>query len=214
MTLGQNIHWIKAWRCIRAIPRVWAARFFEPVFNTSQILAFAASCIGLYLILLAKPTDAERDALANQWALGIQAFGIALVGWAMLSLVGAPFLVVRSDRAKGRWHGSRFIYHEPLLVATIHCSQAHTRQVYDFKLIDAEADCFVYCTVQMDRPESNVVPFVGGDLFPGNPPQPGSWSEFRLRRGKMASLKLHILHPYFHDFTARIYCHQFEVLHD
>ena len=201
----------KVWRCARQVPRVALGRFLEPIFNASQMLTFAVAVIGL-AIILRTATPSERDMQAEEWAIAIQAFGYALVAWAVISLVSAPFLVVRNDRAKGRWHGPKFIYHEPLLVATIPCSK-EIGDSYEFRINDAEDDSFVYCTVQMDRPEPNVVPQVGGDLFLGNPPTPGSWSEFRLRRGKMATLRLHIKRP-FHDFTARVYCHQFEVLHD
>src|SRR5215210_1386195 len=96
---------IKARRCLRRLPRAALARFIEPIFNAGQILAFCASVIALALYLRLGPSPEQRDVMASEWAIAIEAFAIALSGWAGLSVAIAPFIVIRDDRRPGRWHG-------------------------------------------------------------------------------------------------------------
>lgn len=215
-----NMYVVKARRCARISPKEAWTFFCAPIFSSGQILTFAAASIGLSIILQTA-SAAERDVQAAQWAISVQAFGYALVGWAIISMICAPFVTVKKDRERGKWHGSKFVYHQPLLVATIFCSYEHRKQVYDFQVKDAEDESFVYLTVEMDRPVSGVACQVGGMIFTSTSHGTGSWKQFRLQKNRKASLMLHAPNSLkldapgrFHDFVARIYCHEFDVKYE
>lgn len=126
------------------------ARFVEPIFNSGQVLTFFASVIGLALFLRLGPSPEQRDVVASEWAIAIEAFAIALIGWAALSLAIAPFIIIRDDRRKGRWHGHHFIYHQPLLVATERFEEEGGRsQRRQIRFDDVEPNGFAYHTIEL-----------------------------------------------------------------
>lgn len=162
-----DLRWIKIKRCLRRVPSAALKRFIEPVFNSGQILTFAASVIGLWLILRFA-TPVERDLLANQWAISIEAFAIALAGWALISFFTAPFTVWREERRKGSWHGKRFVYRKPLLVTTIRCQATGAVERYRIRFSDAEANAFVAYHVELTPDISRHANFgVGNALLLG-----------------------------------------------
>ena len=208
---------VKFWRCVRAIPRVWLTRFIEPVFNSGQILAFVASCFGLYLVLRAGANDVERDALSSQWALAIEAFGWALTAWAFISLICAPFIVVRTERQLGRFYGRRFVYLKPFLAATIRCKATGQPQFHKFKFAHAEPASFVHFRIEV---EGNPPPHLysaaltssealvlSSSLVPGRGAGQGG-----LRIGKDSSAELLItMAPDAVSMTVRVYALDFSV---
>ena len=202
------------------MPRVWAARFFGPIFNTSQILAFSASCIGLYLILLASPIDAERDALANQWAIAIEAFGLALLGWAALSLISAPFIVVHNERKLGAWAGARRVYFEPIFVGVATFTNGDGDKVAKIKFNDAEPNSFVSYSIVLDPPVNERASFyldhkpglseqIFASINPGQGGKCGGRGSVRLD-GLFAYLSVK-LDPETVPVDARVYMHSFEI---
>lgn len=202
--------WVRTRRYLRKAPKVAMGRFFEPVFNSGQILTFFAAVIGLALLLHYGVTDAERDALAVQWAITVKAFILALLIWAAISIVTAPFVVARSERLLGKWHGRSFVYSAPQLVATIRCRPGREDQQHDFILADPEQGAMVYCTVEIQPPAPSVIPQVFGMVRLGSAPTPGSYSLFRLEDDRRAHVYFHTT-AYASEYTARVYCHQFEM---
>ena len=220
MTLGQNIHWIKARRCIRAIPRVWVSRFFEPIFNTNQILMFAASCIGLSIILSNGPTEAERDALASQWTIATEAFGLALLGWAALSLISAPFIVIRNERKLGAWAGVRRVYFEPTFVGVATFTNDDGDKVARIKFNDAEPNSLVSYSIVLDPPVNQRASFyldhkpgfsdqIFASINPGQGVKINGHGSVRLD-GLFAYLSVK-LDPETVPVDARVYMHSFEI---
>ena len=166
-------------RCARKVPSAAVARFIEPIFNSGQVLTAIVAIIGLILVTR-HGTAVERQVQVSQWTQAVEVFGMALVGWAALSLLSAPFIVIRADRLLGRWYGRVFVYREPHLVATIRCRSGNEDQQHTFKFDDPEAGSMVYCTVVMHPPPVAVTAQVYGLVRTGNPPPPGSWSSFRI----------------------------------
>ena len=210
--------WIKTRRCLRAIPHIWLTRFFEPIFNSSQVLTFATACIGLYLALAVGPTGPERDALASQWALAIQAFGLALTGWAIISLACAPFIAVFNDRRLGTFHDRRFVFREPYLAATIRCKATGQPQFHKFKFDSAEPGSFVHyrIDVQGNPPKhlySATITSSESCLLVNRDTEPGSGtSQGGLRIGKDRSAELLIImKAEMVSQTVRIYALDFSV---
>jgi hypothetical protein len=201
----------KARRYLRRIPRAAVQEFCEPIFNRGQLLTFAAAVIGLALILrTASPS--ERDAQATSWAIAIEAFAYATSFWAALSILRAPLLVLRAERAKGKWHGNRFIYHEPLLVEVIRCRATGKVEHYPFTCADAEADCFAYFSATLDPDVSNRASFAIGGLIIMGLMQIGAvhgTSGARLH-GRRAIFSIRMLADTI-STTARVYCRSFVI---
>lgn len=142
---------IKARRCARLLPKAWWETFRDPVFNNGQLLAFLAAVAALWLVLqTASPED--RDMQALQWTVGIQAFAIAILAWAAISLIVAPFRVIREDRKHGGWIGTRRLYHEPLLVSVSVWTPADALSGKRVVFSDAERGAFIRYRIELDPP--------------------------------------------------------------
>jgi hypothetical protein len=125
------------------------ARFVEPIFNTGQFLTFLASVVGLAL-WLRFATPQERDVLANQWANAIEAFAIAVFVWAFVSLVSAPFLVIRDDRKRGTWIGPRRLYFQPVLANVSVWTPDDQDKCVPVSFDDSECGALVRYKVELD----------------------------------------------------------------
>jgi hypothetical protein len=131
-------------------------------------LTFIASVIGLALYLRLGVTPEERDLLATQWAIATKAFTTAVIFWAIISLAISPFLVLRDERRMGRWHGARFVYRAPILVAVIRCQSTGAVERYRVRFSDAEANAFVAYHVELTPDISRHANFgVGNALLLG-----------------------------------------------
>jgi hypothetical protein len=215
---------VKILRCVKRIPRVAAGRFLEPIFNTGQILAFAMSVIVL-MIVLRTATPQERDVQAEQWAVAVQAFGYALMGWAIISLISAPFIVIRKDRLNGKWDGHRFIYHNRILVLTkrVEADIGNTT-IIPFSFPDAEPNSFVSFVVEATPPANGRVrfyffggtprsPIAIGPSVPGlfdATARPGAHCGLRLPHNRSATLCVR-LELETVPIVLRVFCHSFFV---
>jgi hypothetical protein len=150
---GMNMYVVKARRCARKWPKEAWAFFLAPVFNSGQILTFAAASIGLALILQTA-SPGERDVQASQWAVSVQAFAYAVTGWAIISMICAPFVTIKKDKSKGSWMGRRRIYHEPVLVGVSVFTDQDGDKVATVKFDDAEPNSLVSYVIELDPPVS------------------------------------------------------------
>ena len=222
MTHGSTISlfFAKARRYARRVPSAFFKGFIEPIFISGQVLTFGASVIGLALILqTASPTD--RDTQADSWAVSIQAFVLVAIGWALMSLIRAPLTVIRDDNRRGRWHGHRFIYHEPLFVSTVRIGDGDG-ETYTYPVLveDAEPNSFVYVSVDATPNAANRIRLIiaGGPaneavkvehptdnrfVFDANP---GAHIGFRLPPNRRATLYVSSL-PATVPIVLRLYCH-------
>lgn len=215
---------IKILRCVKRIPRVAVTRFLEPIFSTGQILTFAVSVIGL-MIILQSATPQERDMQAEQWAVAIEAFGYALLGWAVISTICAPFIVIRNDRQNGKWDAHRFIYHNRVLVLTkrVEANGGDTTIIPVF-FPDPEPNSVVSFVVEATPPANERIRFLffGGvpkreinigpllpKLFDGTA-RPGAHCGIRLSPERRATLYVR-LEPETVSIVLRIFCHSFYV---
>lgn len=208
---------VKVKRIARRIPRIAAARFVEPIFNSGQILTFIAAVIALALYLQLGASAEQRDMLASEWAVAIQAFSLALLGWAVLSLVVAPFLAVREDRKLGRWHGSVFVFHEPHLLGTFRAKGDGANEEFTLNLSAVEPDSFIYYSIDFrEHLRDRVAAFVAGFAILGSEAVPGSlFANSSVVNGtrieeKKAKLKVRSIKGTV-AFTIRVYCHNFMV---
>lgn len=140
---------LRRWRrYLRLAPAIAWREFWHPILNRGQMMQGLIVVIGFRLALF-DASFSERVVLATEWALWLQAFGIACVVWAVISAIRAPFVVRAEDAAKGRWHNHRFVYHEPLLVATERFEAIDGNiQRRPIRFDHAEPSAFVYFTIQ------------------------------------------------------------------
>lgn len=151
LSIGMDIRIVKARRIARRYPRVWLREVIEPVFNRGQFLTFLASVIGLALILHAA-TPTERDVQAFDWAISVQAFGLALVIWALVSAIRAPLIVIREDRERGTWIGNRRLYYQPVLVSVSVWRPEDTDKSVKVVFDDSENGALVRYRIELDPP--------------------------------------------------------------
>jgi len=120
--------------------------------------------------------------------------------------------VISAERAKGRWHRNRFIYHEPLLAGVIRCRATGEVEHYPFVCADAEPDCFAYFSATLDPDVSNRASFAVGGLVVMGLMQIGAFhgtSGTRLH-GRKAIFSIRMLADTI-STTARVYCRGFVI---
>jgi hypothetical protein len=200
---------VKAWRCLRKAPPCWWAAFKAPVASAGQL--FQALLAYLVLVLLLKTASPEqRDVLASDWAIWIEALCAGALIWIMATLLWSPIAVWAADRRLGKWHGRVWVYREPYLVATIRCRSGKDDQQHGFRFDDPEIGSLIYCSVELQPPTPTATPQVFTTIRLGNPPSPQSWSMFRLEKDRKGHVYFHTS-GYASEYTARVYCHQFEM---
>ena len=146
-----DIRLVKARRIARRWPKIWLREMIEPVFNRSHSLIFIVAVIGLVLILQTA-TPAERDMQAFDWAISIQAFGFALLFWAIVSAIRAPLIIVREEKERGTWIGMRRLYFEPILVSVSVWTPDDVDKCVRVIFDDAEEDTLVRYKIVLDPP--------------------------------------------------------------
>lgn len=193
---------------MRRVPRRWVREIVEVAFNRTQLLTFMVGVVGLALYLQ-HAGAAERDQQALSWAIGIEAFALGVVGWAIVSLIRAPFIVIHEDRVKGSWHGSRYIYREPQLIAAIRCKTTGAVERYKLTFPDAEPDAYVETFVTMTPDVRQHACYgIGQMMMLGLRGKHGN--EVSRLNGYESCFYLELEEQY-HSVTARVFCESFTV---
>ncbi len=207
-----QMRWVKFLRYLRRLPLSFWLTFKEPVATSSQLFMAAVAWLVLALtIRIATPE--QRDLLATEWAIWFEAAAIAIVGWAILSLIYAPYRIIKKEGADGRWFANRFVYHRPMLVAVERCLATNRLERFKIRFDDAEPNSFVFYTIDIE--DSHLAPhmFVGvfSDLW--RRPEFGQSvlkAGLRLPPDRTAWLAIKIKGHYVSQ-TVRVYMHSFAV---
>lgn len=202
---------VKAMRCVRKFPKEAWAFFVNPLFSSGQILTFMTACIGLFIILQTASVG-DRDMQATQWAVSVQAFGFALIGWAIISMICAPFVTVKKDRERGFWSGNRFVYKVPLLVQTIRCRATGNTEMYKVRFDDAEPGSYVDFHIDLESGGHLAEIGIGSTFLTGPIPYknwPGTGS-MMLSADKTAVVQINLPTEAL-PITARVYCRSFSI---
>jgi hypothetical protein len=140
---------MKAKRIARRWPLAAWGEYWAPLWDRSQALALINTLVALYLIFQTASLARIIEEI-NSLVLAAYAFGWAMLIWAIISAIRAPFVIVRQDRELGRWLDNQRVYHEPILVAT-ECFEALDGQTQKRLIFfaDAEPNAFVYYTLQL-----------------------------------------------------------------
>lgn len=123
--------------------------FWAPLWNMEQLLSLIVAIATTALIF----ASADRAAIiseTSEWNLAGRALLFALPAWAIIMLIRAPFVVAAEERRKGTWHGARFIYNRPELVATIRCKATGKPQFHPVQFSDAEPKSFVDYIIEVE----------------------------------------------------------------
>lgn len=149
--MARSLLAVKARRVIRRSFMAALQCFCEPVFNASQLITLAVGLVGTALFIqTASFTEIARE--MSGWVIAAQAFGIVLAFWAAVSLIRAPFLVVKKDRAAAAWHERQRIYFKPELVALVPFTCEQRDQVAEIIFDDAEPNSLVSYSIELDPP--------------------------------------------------------------
>jgi hypothetical protein len=187
--------------------------------NSGQWFTLIAAVVASYLGLRAKalPQVVEE---ATAWVDATTAFVYAALLWAFVSLLRAPFVVVKADREGGAWHGRQYIYHRPRLVAVIRCDANSSGEQVDYPVTfdDAEEGAFAHYSLEFERNVSAVASASIGGLLRFAMPEPGKSSAhpakekttggIALGKGREAVLSVK-MKPNASSVTARLYCTDF-----
>jgi hypothetical protein len=113
--MDRQIAEIKARRIIRRMPKEFWAEFTGPLFNRGQLITLSLAVMATFIVLRSGDDKAMANEVAG-WQVAIEAFSYVALAWAVLSLILAPFRIVKKDREKGGWNGNDYIYFKPDLV--------------------------------------------------------------------------------------------------
>lgn len=199
----------KCWRTARRVPgraiRDWLSVFL----NKGELFGFTLAILTSY-IGLQTATIPQVVAEAEAWMDAVQAFVYVALGWAIICLVRAPFVLAVEDRRLGYWEGARFIYHDLLLAKTLHCRPTGEIEMYKFELPHVEPGSFVYCSLDVEGPKSLTEIGIGGRILMGVLPHHSERrTGFSLpKRSRSAILQIK-LPTNAVSATVRVYCHSF-----
>lgn len=212
-----NIRVLRSWRILKRLPLSFAREFFAPLWNRDQALAMLVSIVGTIIIF--QQADArEMVNEVNEWGLAIHAFGWALVVWAGFMAIRSPFVAIADEKRNGSWHGGRFIYHSPRLIATLRCKATGQPQFHPIFFDDAEPLAFVYYSIEPEgSPPKHLytadVVGGGGVVLLERHTEPGRGvpigkSGSRIGKNKEAALLI-VMQPDMVSQTFRVYLHDF-----
>ncbi len=146
---------LKLRRYTRKFPGCWWSTFRQPVATAGQVFQAILAYFVLVLVL-ETATPEVRDMLATEWAVWVQALAAAILLWAAVSTLYAPYLAWRQDKLSGIWYGGkgglRFVYFKPVLVAQERCVGTGEIEPFKIQFTDAEPSSFVYYSVEVDAP--------------------------------------------------------------
>ena len=199
-------------RAIRRTPQIAFEEFVGAFFNRGQFitLLIAAGCTWFAF------QNANLDARiqeADSWVNALKSFVVVTIFWAFISFLRAPFLSMRLDKQRGIWAWPNFIYHEPQLVATIHCNGSQSEQKFPFFVPDVEPESFVSFTVKFDGSEfGNIKCAVFGTVRTGNLHGGNGDRKLscRLLDGNLANLYV-VMPATMIDQTFRVYIDKYEM---
>ena len=108
-----------------------------------------------FTLQLASPD--QRNMLATEWAVWLQALVVAALVWTAISILYAPLSAIRDDRERGKWIGGRGLYYEPLLVSVSIWTPGDADRCVNVVFDDAEKDAFIRYRIELDPPAAGRV---------------------------------------------------------
>jgi hypothetical protein len=213
--MGQDytmeMRWLKAKRVARQLLPSAVGEFVSPMADRGQFLALFNALVSSYLILqTASIADMVEE--ARSWILAAQAFGWTTLIWASISLIRAPFVIIKNERERGFWSGNRFVYKEPLLVQTIRCRPTGVVEMYKVRFDDAEPCSHVSYHLDLESGGHLAEVSIGSTILTNPIPYknwPGTGS-FMLSSDKTAVFLIKLPTNAL-AITARVFCRSFSI---
>ena len=185
-----------------------------PLTDASARLNYFAVA-ALFFVLL--PRTGRERVLGQAISVfeAVEAFLWAMPAFAAMNGVLAVFRIRRQEREKGSWFGARFVYHDPVHVATFMTEAGQLDGVHSFEVLDVENDSVVSYRVAVDREDQRVkvqlefsntpAPTFDWRMVPVEPKMSA-----RLPRNRQMSLWVHAA-PEATSTTVRVYVVKFEL---
>jgi len=206
----------RVWRIVKRSParamRDWLGVLANEHQFFSLLLAVFTSWLGLQTASL--PQVIEE---VNAWGNALQAFIYVALGWAAICLIRAPLVVAFEDAQRGKWHGGRFVYHRPHLVATLRCKATGQPQFHRIVIDDAEPNSFVYYSIEVEGdPPRHLysADLVAEMVLVGLQTQPGRGGQtmggLRIRKDRSVDLLI-VMREDMLSQTVRVFMRDFSV---
>ena len=116
--------------------------FFSPFLNRAELFQIIQIPLFLFIIYWGMG-EAQVIEELTVLAAGKMAALSAIPIWLALNAIVAPLRVLKQEKDKGRWYGSRFVYHEPELVRTFQIGPEEHGHSFEIKVKDAEPNTLV-----------------------------------------------------------------------
>ena len=199
--------WIRHW-----LADVWRESK-APLTDANARLNYIAVA-ALLLLLLPKRGPERMFGQAISALDAIEAFLYAFPASVLLNCVLGVFRVLKQEGERGAWFGPKYVYHEPMHVATILIESAKPAGPYDLTIADVEDASLVSYRVDIDRQDERVKAQLE---FPGCPPK-FNWAvvsratrtSARLPKSRKMSLAT-FAEPEATATTIRVYVLGFEI---
>lgn len=209
-----NLTLAKTKRVAARCPGVALNEFLAPVTDRPAFLALIQTFVAAIIIIATGSVSEMVDKFSSA-ALALHSLGWALLIWAVISAFRAPFIVRAKEKLKGTWHGSRYVYHSPELVATLRCKATGNPQLHKVVFSDAEPNSFVYYFIELESdPPKNLYSatiacgmILTSDLKPGGGASKGGT---RIGADREASLLI-TMKPEMISQTVRIFMRDFSI---
>jgi len=203
---------VKARRFMRRYRATFFQKFWGDLLDPGNAIGLLIAFVLTFGVRSFKLSPDEMAAEVQNWYDAIWAFLIVAAFWFAYSAGRSYFLTRKAERDAGEWHGTSFVYRQPLLVAILRCKATGQVEMYKVKFADAEPASYVWYTIQLDGADSIAEVGLGGKILMGPIPYknwPGTGG-FLLPQDRIAifSIKLPLTAD---STTARIYCRSFNI---
>src|SRR4051812_37882909 len=106
-----SLRWVRFSRFTRLYRAVVVRDTFAPLFNRGELFRTLSIPIFLVIVFLAQGKGVMNAELGS-WSASQLALIWTIPFYLIIVAAVSPFKVLRMERAKGRWFGNRFVYHE------------------------------------------------------------------------------------------------------
>ena len=171
--------------------------------------------VAVLVFLLAPSRGGGAEVSSKITALqAFETFLYTLPIFLVLNIFFAVFRVAEQERKKGEWFGVRFVYHQPVQLATVLVDELDNDRPILFRIDDAEPNSLVKYVIETDRQDSRVKTELawsnGKRPIDFGAPRNSQRASFRLPKDRTMSLLCHT-EPGSTVTTVRVFMNSWEL---
>ena len=161
-----SLRWIKFKRRLCLWSADVASESKAPLFDANARLNYLAIAVLLFL-LLPKRSDERLLGQAISSLEAVEAFLYTFPVFVVLNAIFAIFRVARKERETGAWFGPKYVFNDPLHIATLLIDAGQNGAPHELRVPEVEGGSLVAYRVDIDRTDERVKTQI---QFPGAPP--------------------------------------------